>query len=455
MALLRTEAAAPTKQIRLFYLDWLRVLAVFAVFWYHTFRPFDVTDWHVKNVQQSVVITIVITSFGLWGMPLFFVLAGASSWFALRSRSPRQFLRERSLRLLIPLLVGLLLFSPLQAYFEALNHGHFTGSFLQFVPWFLAQPQLSWSPPWINYPYHLWFLEFLWVCSLLALPLFVFLRGPAGNRAIDKLAAWCARPGGIFLFIIPLALVRITVWAAFPGLNDWGDLAVYLTFFMSGYLLFSRPAFLDAIRRQGWIALGLGMLCLLLIVVAYAAGYLDTWASAPNYTPGALLYQVMPSIYVWAWLVFVLFCGSRWLNFTTKRLPEANDAVLPFYVLHQPAIVVIAFYVVQWQMGILPKWLIISTLALGLTLAVYVFAIRPAPWLRWLFGMKPRERIPQQDQNGSEQERQPIEALGGTADQAVPVHTGREDPLGARSGPSDELCSPNSAAPAGRAEHPM
>ncbi len=438
MATLRTEAAAPTKQVRLFYLDWLRVLAVFAVFWYHTFRPFDITDWHVKNAQQSVVITIVITSFALWGMPLFFVLAGAASWFALRSRSPRQFLRERSLRLLVPLLIGLLLFSPLQAYFEALNHGKFAGSFLQFVPWFLAQLQFSWQAPWINYPYHLWFLEFLWVCSLVALPLFLFLQGPAGSHAVDKLATWCARPGGIFLFIIPLVLVRVTLWAAFPGLNDWGDLTIYLTFFVYGYLLFSRPVFVDAIRRQGWVALGLGILCLLLIVAAYAAGYLQTWESAPNYTLGALLYQVMPMIYAWAGLVFVLFCGSSWLNFTTRRLPEANEAVLPFYVLHQPAIIVIAFYVVQVQMGILPKWLIISTLALALTLAVYVFAIRPVHWLHWLFGMKPRERTPRQDLNGGEQERQPAEALAGTADRAVPVPIWKEDPSETRSGPSDE-----------------
>jgi peptidoglycan/LPS O-acetylase OafA/YrhL len=350
-------------------------------------------------------------------MPLFFVLAGAASWFALRSRSAHQFLRERTLRLLVPLLVGYLLFSPLQAYFEALNHETFAGSFLQFVPWFFAQPQLSWAPPWINYPYHLWFLVFLWVSSLLALPLFLFLRGPTGSRVVDKLAAWCARPGGIFLFILPLVLVRETIWTAFPGLNDWGDLAIYLTLFVYGYLLFSRPAFLDAIRRQGWIALGLGILCLLLTAAMYASGNLQVWASAPNYTPGALIYQMMPIIYAWALLVFVLFCGSRWLNFTTKWLSEANEAVLPFYVLHQPTIVLIAFYVVQWPVGILPKWMIISTLALALTLAVYILVIRRVNWIRWLFGMKPRRSIPEKkDMNGGERkehEGRQAETLGG------------------------------------------
>ncbi len=210
MVSLRSEGAAPTKQKRLYYLDWLRVLAILTVFLYHTLRPFDFIDWHVKNKELSEAITILLFFFSQWGMVLFFVLSGAACWFALRSRSGRQFVRERSLRLLVPLVVGYLLFSPLQAYFEALYHGTFAGSFLQFVPWFFAHIQFSWHSPWISDPYHLWFLEFLWVFSLIALPLFLFLRGAAGSHVIDTLAAWCARPGVIFLFIVPIYLLRVT-----------------------------------------------------------------------------------------------------------------------------------------------------------------------------------------------------------------------------------------------------
>jgi len=393
----RTEVPAEIKQERLFYLDWLRVLAVLAVFYFHTLRPFDFTEWHVKNTQQSLVATILLFFFSQWGMALFFVLSGAASWFALRSRSGRQFLRERSLRLLVPLLAGFLLFSPLQAYLEALNHGSFAGSFLQFVPWFFEHMQISWHAPWISYPYHLWFLEFLWLYTVIALPLFLFLRGAAGSRVIDTLASWCSRPGVIFLFIIPLVLIRVTLGAAFPGEHDWAEVVYYLTFFVYGYLLFSRPCFVDAIRRQGWIALGIGILCFMLIGATYAAGYLETWASSPSYTPGALLYQLLLSIYAWAWIVFVFACGIRWLNFNTKRLSEANEAVLPFYVLQQPAIIAIAFYVVEWDIGVGLKWLIISTLALALILVLYELLIRRFNGMRWLFGMKLRPRRPRED----------------------------------------------------------
>ncbi len=85
MASLRSEVPAPTKQERLFYLDWLRVLAVLTVFFYHTLRPFDFTYWHVKNTDQSLAITILLFFFSCSsaGHPLPRLSAGRDG-----SRSP-------------------------------------------------------------------------------------------------------------------------------------------------------------------------------------------------------------------------------------------------------------------------------------------------------------------------------------------------------------------------------
>jgi glucan biosynthesis protein C len=145
---------------------------------------------------------------------------------------------------------------------------------------------------------------------------------------------------------------------------------------LTGYLLFSKPSFAEAIHRQGWIALGIGIVCTLIMGAAFAAGYGMTWEFSPDYTVASLLYQLLRSINTWAWLVFILSCSIRWLNRNNKVLRYTNGAVLPFYVLQQPMIILIAFYVVQWNLGILPKWLIISTLSLELTLAVYELLIR-------------------------------------------------------------------------------
>src|SRR5512136_2940033 len=105
--------------VRLHYLDTLRVLAVFVVFLFHSSRPFTTVDWLVTNAQQSIVAMVVFLTFlAPWGMPFFFLLAGAGTWFALQRRSARQFAGERLRRLLVPFLVGCALFTPLQGYFD-------------------------------------------------------------------------------------------------------------------------------------------------------------------------------------------------------------------------------------------------------------------------------------------------------------------------------------------------
>jgi len=113
----------------------------------------------------------------------------------------------------------------------------------------------------------------------------------------------------------------------------------------------AASTFAEALHRHGWIALGIGILNFFLMVAANVAGNFLPMAS-PSYTVGSLLYQLLRSINTWAWLIFILACGIRWFNVKNNVLRYSNEAVLPFFVLHHPAIIIIAFYVVQWNMGI-------------------------------------------------------------------------------------------------------
>ena len=84
----RTALPRAAGTARLHDLDWLRVVAVLAVFVFHAAHPFDLFDWHVKNDQRSLAVTLVLGPFVPWGMGLLFLLAGAGSRFARRSRRP-------------------------------------------------------------------------------------------------------------------------------------------------------------------------------------------------------------------------------------------------------------------------------------------------------------------------------------------------------------------------------
>jgi peptidoglycan/LPS O-acetylase OafA/YrhL len=120
---MRTQAigqhtSSASSSPRVHYLDWLRVVAILMVFLFHAVHPFDFGDWQVKNVDQSEILTIVLLALAIWGMPFFFLVAGASSWFALQRRTARQYVTERFYRLLIPFVVGTVLFSPIEYYCE-------------------------------------------------------------------------------------------------------------------------------------------------------------------------------------------------------------------------------------------------------------------------------------------------------------------------------------------------
>ena len=72
----------------------------------------------------------------------------------------------------------------------------------------------------------------------------------------------------------------------------------------------------------------------------------------------------------------------------------ANDAVLPFYVLHETVVVVVAYHVLAWPIGAGSQFLLISLTSLAATLLVYDLAVRRSPATRFLFGLKPDRRTP-------------------------------------------------------------
>ncbi len=260
------QGQAHKASIRLHYLDWLRLIAIVGVWAYHSARPFMRQEWLINSPQTSLTLTAVCLVFlGSMGMPLFFMMAGAGCLFALRRRTGRQFAVERTQRLLIPFLVGCILLSPLQFYLEWLHKGWYQGSFLPFIP-VIAQDRLhmwttTFSPRiFESLGSHLWFLGYLFTFSLLALPLFLWLKREPGRRAIAWLGKLGERRGGLLLFILPLAAVRISLQPFFPGYTDWTDYAYLLVYFVCGYLLFADQRLVRAIRRDGRLALSVGLI---------------------------------------------------------------------------------------------------------------------------------------------------------------------------------------------------
>ncbi len=388
-------------QGRRYDVDWLRVVAMLAVFLFHCTRFFDTEAWHLKNPEQSDLLFVLMR--GLiwpWAMELFFLLSGAGAWYMLKSRRAGAYLWERTKRLLIPLYtVGLFVLLPPQFYFELLTNSGYRGNFWQIIPRYFAgfeQPRITpWPDTLLPIPFsgHLWFLQYLFLISLMSLPLLLYLKSVQGQHWIERLAGCCDRRGGIFFLVIPLAMALIGLRGLFEAQRSWADLLWYAIFFVIGYIMSADKRFSDAIKRYGWLCLGLwlvgffGGIGLFVLVLGY-----DPFPGHEPFSLMYVLYQIVWSIASWSAVVFVLSIGAKYLNFNHNVLAYGNEAVLPFYLFHQTIILIIGFFVIGWNMGILPKFLIITMISLPLILVLYQLVVRPFNVVRFFFGMRPRKR---------------------------------------------------------------
>ena len=365
---------------RVFGLDRVRVLAILVVFFFHCARFFDHQDWHVKNTELSAALTLFTRFISLWIMPLFFFISGISARYSLR-HGVREYARSRVLRLLVPFLLGtFVVLAPAQVWVERVAHGGFSGGFLDFYPkyfegWYGFGGNFAWMG------LHLWYLEMLFIFSIITIPLFLFMK-----RRAD------ARPSSTSGLLGPLLWMAFPVTAAElvsnldPGLTgrrDWGGwpLLSHLAFFSAGYYAALRPAVLDRLASS-WKLYLAGALA----VTAFLAATFGTFRD------GAVVSYVLASTLLPAasilWIAAITGMGMGALNFPGRMLEYGNEAVLPFYVLHQAVIVLIGFYIRDWNAGVAAKYVLLSGGSFIIIMLVYELCIRRFRLTRFLFGMK-------------------------------------------------------------------
>lgn len=367
--------------------DWLRVLAVLLLLYFHTAAIFyqgDLGEFYIRNARSSQVMNGFVLFVHQWHMPLFFLISGAGTWFALSHRSTKQYVQERCQRLFIPFVFGTLVLIPPQVYLRLLSNSTDDQSYLQFYPEFFNGIRPHGNFEWG----HLWFLIYLFTFSLIALPLLRHLRKPDAQLR-STLANWVEKPGVILLMALPLAVIEVTLRSHWPGFqnlyDDWANVCLYLLYFFYGYLICSEARFGAAINKHLGVALGLAIICMGILLGLWQTDRIPDRA----YTLSYLLYQGFRGCNAWFWVLALLGLGQRFLNFNSKLLLYANEAAYPFYLLHQTVLVAIAFYVVHWNIGVMAKFWIISTASLIATIALYELLIRRFNIPRFLFGLKP------------------------------------------------------------------
>lgn len=358
-------------------LDCLHIIICFTVIVAHCLLIFSPQPfYHLKNATLSVAFGMVDEFIRTCTLPLFFLLSGWSSLVSLRSRGISHFLAERWRRLLVPLVVGIILFCPPIKYIELLQGRDLRPSglqlvaptelsFFEFVPRFFTRVNHStWS--------HLWFLAYLMLFSLIFLPLLARLARVGSTSRSDPSSAVFA-----YLPVLPLALLLVGFhgwWPFYPNLyKDWVNFSYFGLYFLLGAVMAAYPPFEDCVRRE-WLRLGLvGLIAFVGVLFSIDTG----------------LGRLLIALTAWASSSAALGLAARFRPVEGRVLKYLREATLPLYILHHVLVVVLGWYVIQLPLGIAAKFCLLIPLILLATIAVYHFLIRRLPVFRFLFGMRP------------------------------------------------------------------
>lgn len=386
-------------------LDTLRVLAFALLILYHAGMVY-VPEWsfHIKSPTLLAWIEWPMVMLGRWRMSLLFLLSGIALGLVLARRPGGRLAAERSGRLLLPLVFGIIAVVPIQAYCEARmlgtiepGFGSFLLRYLQLRPW----PPGTFTGGEYGFTWnHLWYLPYLWAYTMAALAVRPLARMLGGA----KLADWLTGRGRWLMWSAPVLgyLAALMVLAPrFPSthalVGDWFNHARYFGVFAFGLLIAGSTPMWDALRARRWPLAVLALAGAVVYVGLRAIGRLIDHGMV---SPAPFL-AVMPesgwdllslaaqSLYWWMALLGLLAWGVHALNRPWPGLAYASRAVYPWYILHQSITILAAYWLIPLALG--PVWepsLVIALTVVGCALGYEV--IRRVAWLRPLFGVPMR-----------------------------------------------------------------
>ena len=365
-------------------IDALRALAFALVILYHVGMYYVAGwHWHLKSPEAVEWLQGPMRALNLWRMDLVFLISGVALGFLRRGASAGGLLRQRSVRLLLPLAFGMAVVVPYQAYAQAVANGSIApglGAFLAryftggpwprdaFDGW---QPGITWN--------HLWYLPYLWCYTALLLLLLPLAESAAGR----KLRSAFTRLRGAALVglpMLPLMAWSLLLWPRFAPTHDllhdgWLH-AVYFTLFLYGYAVGTDAGWWAEATRLRWFTLAAALVLLALVFAMPAPRELRRLAA---------------DAYLWTTLLAILGWAHHKLNRPWRWLGWANESVYPWYVLHQTLIIVLVVQLAPLRLapGLEAALLVLGTVAgcWGLTAV-----IRRSNALRPLFGLKRRAR---------------------------------------------------------------
>ncbi|MCB0280475.1 MAG: acyltransferase [Calditrichaeota bacterium] len=377
---------------RRYDLDWLRVLTILSVFFYHIGMFFNTSGWHVKNNETSEFLRTIMSSLHTWRLPLLLFISGAGTILASSKRTTFEFVKERHRRLLLPVIFGMLVVVPPQVYVERFDQYASYWDFYKTIFEFVAYPKgsLTW--------HHLWFVVYLFFFSMLALPFMNFLKSDKSDRFLGRIERFFSMKWSFQTIALIILLCHILLHPYYPQekhnlTSDWNYFTKLLIFFLAGMLTCSS----DKLWKSLVIHRRFNLKMTLFFHFIFYFLYFLPFKTYQQFVPFSLndAYDYNEIFMAWSTIISIIGYGRVYLSKNHQWLKPMNEAIYPFYILHQTVILVFGFIVADWQINLWLKLILLTVSSFVTILGIYHYLVRPFNLTRVCFGMHPRRPVKQ------------------------------------------------------------
>ena len=333
---------------RLAFVDNLRIVLIALVVALHVAITYGgAGSWDYTEVRQPDAITLAVLTFhnGViqsFSMGLFFLLAGYFTPASYDRKGPWLFLRDRFLRLGIPLLFYGFVIQPL-LYYPLAKAGviKLDGSFRDFLAGYYSSLHIEWGP--------LWFVEALLILAAIYALLRRLVKAPASScRAEGKL------PGSIAIAALACALGIGTFitrlwfpagWAFGPLNFQLGYFPQYIAMFIVGVMAYRGDWLLrtDArIGRQCLVAAGaFAVVGFPILFVAGGALSGEVWPFLGGLHWQSLAYAMWDQVVGVPMVVGLLVLFRERINGGSPFMRSLADSTYTVYIIHAPVVVLL------------------------------------------------------------------------------------------------------------------
>lgn len=349
------------------YIDNLRWICVLFLFPYHILMIYNSfnENFYIKGENIKATTTFIVVTWP-WFMPLLFAIAGISTAYALKKKNIGEYIKERVLKLLVPLVAGILLVIPAQTYFAERFHNNYTGSYInQYILFFTKSTNLSGYTGGFT-PGQLWFILYLLLISLVALPLIIYSKKIKLKPDVSKLPISAI----ICLFLLPI----LGSFILDIGGKSLGE---YFAYFILGYFFLSDDGIQQRLEKLRTILLAVCLVCLAVMLLHWYDVIYLPWP----------VYDIFFRFYAWVTIMMLLGQSRKCLNMNNRFTSYMSNSSFSVYVFHQTWIIALAYYIFRFTENVPIQMVSILFSSVFTTFATYEICKRFRV-TRFLFAIK-------------------------------------------------------------------